>query len=86
MRSVGSVHLRRADALQELFSVMRELVDRMHMVINDPHVLLRIVRIDCNEMGALQNLVPLRPAFHDISVGVCYNDAVFPLRVNSECA
>src|SRR3989442_11176093 len=58
----------------------------MHVIIQDPHILFRIVRIDCNEVGTLENFVPLRPALDDVSVGIGNNDAVLPFSVDAQFA
>src|SRR5947207_394717 len=86
MRAVGAGHLRCAYSLDELLTVVCELVNGVHVIIEDPDVLFRIVRVDRNEVRALQNCVPLRPAFDDVSIGVGDHDAVLPFRVDAEFA
>src|SRR5689334_9938585 len=58
VRAVGAGHFGGADSLREFFAVVRKLVNGMHVIIQDPNMLFRIVRIDGNEMGTLQNLIP----------------------------
>src|SRR5262249_18435559 len=82
--AVGAFRLRRADGLHELFAIVGELVDGVHVVIYDPDVLLGIVGIDGDEMRALEDFVPLRPALDDIAVGVGDGDAVFPFGVHAD--
>src|SRR5215467_8802097 len=84
MRAVGAFRLRRADGLHELFAIVGELVDGVHVVIYDPDVLLGIVGIDGDEMRALEDFVPLRPALDDVAVGVGNGDAVFPFGVHAD--
>ena len=86
MRRVGAFHLRRADRLHELLAVVREPVDHLHVVVDDPHVFLRIVRADVDRVRAPQQLVPLIPRLDDVAVGVRDDDAVFPLRVDAQRA
>ena len=78
--------LRRADRLHELLAVVRELVDHVHVVVDDPHVLLGIVRADVDRVRAPQQLVPLRPRLDDVAVRVDDDDAVLPFGVDAELA
>src|SRR5262249_17547177 len=75
-------HFGCADGLHELFTVVSELVDRMHVIVQDPYMFFRIVGIDRDEMGALENLVPLRPSLNDVAVRVGDDDAILPLSVD----
>ena len=84
VRAVRAGHFGRADGLHQLFPVVRELIDRVHVIVDYPDMFVRIVGIDRDEVRALQNLVPLRPAFDDVAVGVRDDDAVFPLRIDAE--
>src|SRR5262249_46204932 len=86
MRPVRTCDFRGAYGLYQLFAVMRELVDGLHVIVDDPYVLFRIVRIDRDEMGTLQNFVPLGPALDDVSLRICDNNAVLPFRINAERA
>src|ERR1019366_10438697 len=56
------------------------------VVVNDPNVFFDVVRVDGNVVGTLQDLVPLGPALHDVSLRIGNDDAVFPLRVNANFA
>src|SRR5262245_14433347 len=56
----------------------------MHVIVQDPYMLFRIVWIDRNKVGALQNLVPLRPSFDEVTIGVRDDDAVLPFRVDAK--
>ena len=84
--TIGAFHLGRADGLNEFLSIVRELVNGVHVIIQDPHMLFRIIGIDGNEVRSLQNFVPLSPPFDDVAVGIRDDNAVFPLRVNADCA
>src|SRR5215467_8259228 len=84
--AVGAVLLRRANRLHELFAVVSEFVDGMHVVINDPNVFVRVIGIDRNEVRTLQNLVPLRPAFDNVAVGIGHQDTVLPFCIHADCS
>ena len=84
VRRVRALHLRRADRLHELLAVVREPVDHLHVVVDDPDVLLRIVRADVDRVRTPQQLVPLIPRLDDVAVGIGDDDAVLPLRVDAE--
>src|SRR5579871_1786759 len=84
MRSVGAFYCLRSDGLYQLLPVMREFVDRMHVVIHHPNMLFGIVWIDGHEMRTLQDFVPLRPALDDIALRIDYDDAVFPIGIDAE--
>ena len=84
MRAVGALHRGRADGLHKLLAVMRELVDRVHVIVDHPDVLLGIVRIDGDEVRALENLVPLRPGFDDLALAIDDRQAMLPLRVHAD--
>ncbi len=86
MRAVRAGHSGRADRLNQLLAIVRELVNGLHMIVYDPDMFLRVIRIDGDEVRALQNLVPLGPAFDDVAVGVGDGDAVFPFGVDAEGA
>ena len=83
MCAIGAGYLRSADGLQQLLPVMGELVDNAHMIVDDPNVLFRIVRIDGDEVRSLQNLIPLGPSLDDVAVCVGDGDAVLPFRVDA---
>ena len=78
MRAVGARHVRRADRLHQLLAVVRELVDRVRVVVDDPHVLLCVVRADVDGVRALEQLVPLRPLLDDVALRVDDDDAMLP--------
>src|ERR1035438_8612041 len=86
MRAIRAFLLWRADSLHQLLSIMGEFVDCVHVVIDHPHMLFRIVRIDGDKMRALQDFVPLRPALDDVAFGIYDDDAVFPIRIDTELA
>src|SRR4030095_4183145 len=48
---VGARHVRLTKRLQDLLPVMGELEDRMTVVVDDPDVLLRVVRADVDRVG-----------------------------------
>src|SRR5262245_8579919 len=74
------------DRLDQFFSVVCELIDGMHMVVETPYVFLRIVGVNGDEMRTLKNLVPLRPTFDDVSIGVRNDYAVLPFCIHSKRA
>ena len=78
VRAVGAFHGGRADGLHQLLAVVRELVDGVHVIVDDPHVLFGIVGIDGDEVRALENFVPLRPGLDDFAVAVDDRQAVSP--------
>ena len=84
VRRVRAGNVRRADRLDELLAVVRELVDRVRVVIHHPHVLLRIVRADVDGVRTLEHLVPLRPLLDDVALRVHDDDAVFPAGILAE--
>lgn len=61
VRIVGAGHAWRAQRQQALLAVVRELADKMRVGIDDPDVLLRIVRADLDVMRAAPDAIPLRP-------------------------
>ena len=77
---------RRADRLQQRLAVVGEPVDHLHVVVDDPDVLLRVVRADVDRVRPPQQLVPLLPPLDDVAVGVGDDEAVLPLRVDAELA
>ncbi len=81
---ISTFLLRRADRLHQLLAVVGELVDHLHVVVDNPHVLLGMVRADVHGMRAPQDLVPLRPRLDDVAVGVGDDDAVLPLGVDAK--
>jgi len=46
----------------------------MRVVVDHPHVLLRIVGTDVDGVWTLEQLVPLRPLLDDLSLGVDDDD------------
>src|SRR5215471_9041849 len=74
------------DRLDQFFSVVCELIDGMHMVVENPNVLLGIIGVNGDEMRPLENLVPLRPTFDDVSIGVRNDDAVLPFCIHPKRA
>jgi hypothetical protein len=78
VRGVGAGDVRRTDRLDELLAVVGELVDRVRVVVDDPDVLLRVIRTDVDGVRALEHLVPLRPLFDDLALRVDDDDRVFP--------
>src|SRR5262245_57146135 len=60
---------------------MRELEDRMAIVVDDVDVLLWIVGADVDRMWTAQDLVPLRPVLDDVAVAIDHEDAVLPQEV-----
>ena len=72
--------------LHELLAVVGELVDGVHVVVDDPHVLLRIVGADVDRVRPLEDLVPLRPLLDDVALRVDDDEAVLPAGVHAELA
>src|SRR5215831_17203174 len=73
-----------AERLHELLAVVCELVDDMIAVLDDPDVLLGIVRIHRDRMRPPEQRVPLRPVFRDVAVGIDDQHAVFPPCIDAE--
>ena len=69
-----------------LLAVVGELVDDLHVVVDDPDVLLRIVGADVDRVRAAEQLVPLLPGLDDLAVAIDHDHAVLPLRVHAELA
>src|SRR5581483_10317398 len=86
VRAVRPLHGWRAYRLHELLSVVRELVDRVHVIVNQPYVLLRIIRINRNIVRPLHDLVPLRPLLGDVAIAVDNRQAVFPFGIYADRA
>src|SRR5262245_12782076 len=53
VRAVSARHLGSAHSLHEFLSIVREFVDRVHVVIKNPQVLFRVIRIDGYEVRSL---------------------------------
>src|SRR5688572_15826403 len=83
MRGIGARHIRRPDRLYQLLAIVGELVDGMHVIVDEPHVLLCVVRAHVDRMRTLHDLVPLRPLLDDVALRVDHGDAVLPARVNT---
>src|SRR5581483_4281293 len=60
--------------------------DGVHVVVDDPDVLLRIVGVDGDVMRALENFVPLGPGFDDVAVGIHDGEAMLPFSVHADSA
>ena len=60
---VRAFHFRRADGLQQLAAVVGELVDDLHVVVDDPDVLFRIVRADVDRVRAAELACPTASRF-----------------------
>ena len=86
MRGIGARHVGRADRLHQLLAIVRELVDRVHVVVYEPDVFLRIVGTHVHRVRALHDLVPLRPLFDDVALRVDDGQAVLPTGVNAHLA
>src|SRR6267154_3344271 len=59
MRAIGAMYRGRANRLHEFLHVMREYVDGVHMIIHDPDMLLRIIRIDRDVVRPLEQMIVL---------------------------
>ena len=86
MRRVVARDASDAQRLHELLAVVRELVNRMLPVVHHPHMLFRIVRIDEHRMRPPEDIVPLRPLFHDVARRIDDEQAVLPARIDAELA
>ena len=69
--------------LTSCLAVVAEFVDGVHVIVHYPDVLFRIVRIDGDEVRALEDLVPLRPLLDDVAVGVHDGEAMLPLGIHA---
>ena len=76
--------LGRADRLQQLLAVVGEDVDRLHVVVDDPDALLHVVRRDVDRVRAAEQPVPLLPRLEDVALAVVDDEAVLPVRVDTE--
>jgi len=70
MCAVGARHVGRADRLHELLAVVREFVDRVGVIVDDPDVLLGIIGTDVGGVRALEHIVPLRPVFDEVALRI----------------
>ena len=64
---------------QKLFAVIGKLEDLMVNVVNHPDVVLGIIRTDQHRMRAapiLEEMVPLRPRFDELALGIDDGDAI----------
>src|SRR2546425_5187877 len=82
VRRVGALPADGTDRLDELFAVVRELEQRLIVVVDDPDVLLGIIRVDVDRVRASQHFVPLSPLLDDVALGVEDEDEVLPPRIN----
>ena len=85
---IVSRHARDAQRLDQRLSIVRELVNRVHAIIDDPNVFFRIVRIDRHRMRTAELVIPLVPdGFLDVvALRVHHEHAVLPARVHSHLA
>ena len=86
VRCVRAGYLRSADGLQQLAAIVREAVDYLHVVVDDPDVLFRIVRADVDGVRTAEQLVPLLPGLDDLAVAIHHHHAVLPFRVHAQLA
>ncbi len=86
MGCIGARHVGRADRLKQFLAVMREDVDCVGVVIDDPHALRRVVRTDVDGVRSLVHVVPLRPVLDEIAGGIDHHDGVVPARVDAHLA
>ena len=70
--------------LHEFLHVMRENVDGVHVIVHDPDVLFRIVRIDRHVVRALKEVIVLRERLDDFARRVHDGQAVLPLGIHSD--
>ena len=86
MLVVRAGHAVCADRQQLRLAVVRELVDDVLVVVDQPDVLVRIVRTDRDEVRALQARVPLHPVGRlrqQVALAVEDEDAVLPPRIDA---
>ena len=79
VRRIVAGHAGLADRHHQLLAVVRELVDDVLAVVDDPHVLVGIVRADANLVraaAALEQLVPLRPRLDHVAGAIDDDQAV----------
>ena len=84
VRGIGTQDVAGPDRLDKLLAIVGELVDGVTVVIDDPDVLLSIVRADVHRVRPLEDLVPLRPLFGDVALRVDDDETVFPAGIDAE--
>src|SRR5882762_4920170 len=72
-----------ADRLYLRFAVMRELVNHVLVIVDDPDVLFRIVGADGDEVRPLQLRIPLVPRLDEVARTIEHHDAVLPAGVDT---
>ena len=72
-----------ADGLQFRLPVVRELVNHMFVIVDDPDALLRIVGTDGDKVWPLQHGIPLSPVFDQFARAVEHENAVFPAGIDA---
>src|SRR6266850_2666799 len=72
-----------ADRLYFRFAVMRELVNHVLVIVDDPDVLFRIVGADGDEVRPLQLRIPLVPRLDEVARTIEHHDAVLPAGVDT---
>ena len=86
MRGVGARHAVGADRQELRLAVVAELVDHVLVIVDEPDVLVRVVRADRDEVRTLQARVPLHPVGglrQQVALAVEHEDAVLPARVHA---
>ncbi len=83
VRRIGSGLVRRTERHHDLLAVVRHLEDGVLVIVDDPHVLLRIPRVDVDSVRPPHHLVPLRPRFDDVAGGIEDDDGVLPARIDA---
>ena len=86
MRAVVAGSALDAERLHELLAVVRELVDDVVPVLDDPDVLLGIVRIHRHRVRPPEQRVPLRPVLGYGPVRIDDDNAMLPAGVDTELA
>jgi hypothetical protein len=56
------------------------------VVVDDPDVLLRVIRADVDRVRTLEHAVPLRPVLGEVALRVDHDDGVVPARIDAELA
>ncbi len=83
VRVIRAWHAGGAERQEALLAVVRELADEVRVRVDDPDVLLRIVRADLDVVRASPDAIPLRPVFDHLAVAIEHHDHVLPAPVDA---
>src|SRR6202790_2193917 len=78
--------VRRSERFHQLLSIMGEFINGVSLIVYDPNVFFRIVRIDGNRVRTLQHGIPLRPPLDNVAAGIHHHYAIFPTGIDAQLA